>query len=269
MAISILLLAGGLLAPESLQTDFPGKQRVSPSEREREARALSLLQDAEVYYRSELRDNAVAIEKFENVLREVDLHPGLREDILLRLAGLCDQVNPAEDRRTVSREARLNKALRYYGEVVSSGADETRPLLRADTLLRMGDIYRVLGKSADAVYSFLQARNFARDQSLPACNPGILRRRSQIEHEALSRVVTELSKPLNRRIRDRVIDTNSHDMDLMRALSRTSDASGETEPAIPASGLYRAGLAFASGTCTIALIMAMRKGAQHGPLENT
>jgi tetratricopeptide (TPR) repeat protein len=294
MAMNLVFLVVTAFVFQGVVVDSSGRVYVDPEEHAKEERAVELLRDANAYHNMGWdADRNVAIEKYETVLREVDLLPKLRQDILFKVAELyrlegqylvlggTDQT----DAKVALGKSDLERASTYYTEVLSAGLGERRPGLLAESLLGMGDIRLTLRKNEEAVQYYAQARKIALDESLSSEEGLAPERRRSIAEIALSRTMNALQQDLRARVREDMASQNTNDADLVRALTgppdggagRRADAVLQTQregpgqgPASPSHGSWRLQVvvALASGTFTVGLIVVMRKRLQRGRERN-
>jgi tetratricopeptide (TPR) repeat protein len=118
---------------------------------------LDLLEQAETYYRSEGRQNAVAIALYENVLEIGDLHPAIEREIKFNIACmLLFQIPPGQD---AVRD--IPRALEYFLEIVEKYPPDTRDVIQSWRCVAR--CYQKLGMPEQAAEAHLALRRAAKD----------------------------------------------------------------------------------------------------------
>ncbi|HOZ45884.1 MAG TPA: hypothetical protein PLO37_14545 [Candidatus Hydrogenedentes bacterium] len=245
--------------------DSHGRITVSPEDREREKRAQSLLHEAQQYFASTSRDGEVAIRKYQDVLREVKLHPAIREDILFKLAELHEQAANANDCEDHSSHGSMAEAPRSHLEhalecyMTILGLDERRPAVLARTRLEMGRICRRLGRTPEAVDYLLSARAVANGDELASeeLAAGTIK---AVGRNALAELASILGDPANRLLRERVLVDHAGDAEIANALAACQSAADMVKPIPPAMGRLEQSVMLVLAAFTIGLVVVMRRG---------
>lgn len=209
MGMSLLLLAASL---GGVVVDASGHVQADPAEQAREARGIELLRDANNYCNVGGPDFKpdVAIQKYETVLTDVDLLPQLRQDVIFKLADLHRrrgklsrwQHTPG-DAEHIAGTVDLERASKYYAELIDDKRLAQRPAILADTLLGMGDVQSNLNRYEEAVKCYAKAQKLAADEAQPQDRDWPPQERETVSKVALSRTMNVIQRDRNARARAR------------------------------------------------------------------